>query len=108
MPGFSFLKKEKIKSAFDYLRSVFKERFDLVIVFLSLVIFVFVLIFSLWAFYSLIFSSSIKKEEILAKKLEINSKTYQKITERMSKKKKIDDKYIQEKVNPLSDPFEKK
>lgn len=83
----------------------FKEKIDQMIVFLGFLVLIYILILSCLTLYHLIYP---KKVGTFVKKFEINQFFYQEVSKKLEEKSKINDQAIAQKIDPLSDPFEKK
>lgn len=97
---------EKLSNLFAKTKTLFKERLDLVIIMIGIFIFISIFSFSIVSLYRL---NSLKKSEpTTSKKFEINQNLYKEVKDKIDQKKKINEKYIKEKIDPLPDMFEKK
>lgn len=103
MPDISLDKKNV--SFRKKLNSLFHEHFNRIVFALSFLILIFILGFFALSFYNFLY---LKKKQVTIKKFEINQNFYKEVSQKLEQKKRVDDKFVKEKVEPLSDPFEKK
>lgn len=98
------MQNSSLKINSQKIKTFFKEKLDKLILFLSFFLIIFIFVFSLFILYHLIHPR--KTETLPVRKFEINQSLYKEVSQKISKKNKIDDKTVSQKIDPLQDPFE--